>query len=196
MPAAVRSRSCLWLASAAFMFAAGALVGCGSSSASNSITTTTTFPPLRPPPKQPPKRPDGPRLPYVGQTQRVHAPGTVLSVTIRQLVDPLRDSGAALLPGTRAVGVIAQILNDGPGVYDSSATGDFSVVTAAGAARPVFAPGGACQTPLRDWDNEISPSELRSGCVVFSVPARARILAVRFSPHAVAQGRATWVTSR
>jgi hypothetical protein len=91
---------------------------------------------------------------------------------------------------------VAEIRNDGPGVYDSSATGDFSVVSSSGAARPVFAPTGSCPTPLRDWDNDISEGETRSGCVAYTLPAAARIVAVRFSPHAAALGRAAWLVSR
>lgn len=132
------------------------------------------------------------RLPPIGRALRVHAPGTILSVTIQGLIDPLRDSGVTLLPGTRAVGVQAEVVDDGPGDYDSSSTGDFSVVPSSGAARPVFAPSGQCQTPLRDWDNEISPGEARNGCVVFAVPSHARIVEVRFSPHAMAAGRVAW----
>jgi hypothetical protein len=108
------------------------------------------------------------------------------------VVDPLRDSGVALLPGTRAIGVEAVVVNDGPGGYDSSSTGDFSVVPSSGVARPVFAPSGQCQTPLRDWDNEIGPGEARNGCVVFALPRAARVVAIRFSPHAAARGRVSW----
>jgi hypothetical protein len=79
-----------------------------------------------------------------------------------------------------------------PAGYDSSSTGDFSVLSSTGAARPVFAPSGVCATPLRDWDNEISPGETRSGCVAYSLPKTARVVAIRFSPHAQANGRVTW----
>jgi hypothetical protein len=118
-----------------------------------------------------------------------------LSVTIRAVVDPLRRSGVALLPGTRAIGVVAQIRDDGPGVYDSSSTGDFSIASSSGAARPVFAPSGSCQTPLRDWDNAISPGEVRRGCLAYELPAGARVTAVRFSPHADAARRASWLVA-
>lgn len=117
-------------------------------------------------------------------------------MTIQRLFDPLHGSGASLLPHTRAVGVMAVIRNDGPGVYDSSSTGDFSVVPSSGTATPVFAPAGACQTGLRDWDNEISPGEQRSGCVAFALGATAKVTEVRFSPHARAAGRATWAAAR
>jgi hypothetical protein len=166
------------------------LAGCGSTSSSTTATTTTTYPPLRTPTVA--RRPTGPSGPPIGRTQRVHAPGTVLSVTITRVIDPLRGSGASLLPGTRAVGVEAVVADDGPGGYDSSSTGDFSVTTSDGAARPVYAASGVCQTPLRDWDNEISPGETRNGCIAYSLPSHARVLRVRFSPHALAQRRVFW----
>jgi len=194
MPDPSGRRTRVGLAAFAAIAVAVAIAGCGSSASSSSTSTSSVvYHPLRPPP--PPSRPRTPHGPLVGQTQRVHAPGTVLSVTIHQLLDPLRGSGAALPPGTRGIGVVAEIVNDGPGIYDSSSTGDFSVVPSSGAATPVFAPKGQCQTPLRDWDNEISVGESRGGCVAFAVPARARIIAARFSPHALASGRVTWSTA-
>jgi hypothetical protein len=156
----------------------------------------STYHPLEPPSRtQRPTRPSRPQF-SIGAKQRIHTSGTTLSVIVRALLDPLRHSGAALLPHTRAVGVVAEIRDDGPAEYDSSSTGDFAVVPSSGAARPVFAPAGACQTPLRDWDNAISPGEVRTGCVAFAVPTGARIVAVRFSPHASSSGRATWLASR
>lgn len=116
----------------------------------------------------------------------------MLSVTIQSVLDPLRNTHAAIPPGSRAVGVTAEIVNDGPGDYDSSSTGDFSLVPSSGVAMPVFAPSGQCQTPLRDWDNEISPGETRNGCVVFAVPGSAKVLAIRFSPDAKPVGRVSW----
>jgi hypothetical protein len=115
-----------------------------------------------------------------------------VTVTVSHLIDPLRDSGTALEPGMRAVGVPAIISNAGPAIYDSSATGDFSVVASTGPVTPVFAPRGVCMTALRDFDNYITPGESRSGCVVFSVASHAKILAVRFSPHGQPEGRLTW----
>jgi hypothetical protein len=89
--------------------------------------------------------------------------------------------------------VLVQIENHGPDVYDSSATGDISVVPSSGTATPTFAPHGACQTPLRDFDNYITAGESRHGCVAFAIPSGARVLAVRFSPQGQAAGRATWL---
>jgi hypothetical protein len=122
----------------------------------------------------------------------VHAGGETLAVTVAQVIDPLRGSGATAPPGAHVVGVLVRILNRGPGVYDSSATGDFSLHSSAGDASPTFVPRGVCQTPLRDFDNEISPGEERSGCVAFAVSAGARALTIRFSPHGSGAGRVAW----
>lgn len=84
----------------------------------------------------------------------------------------------------RAVGVKVKILNHGPDTYDSSATGDVSLVLSSGAAVPTFAPSGTCQTPLRDFDNNIGPGDSTDGCVTFSAPSGAKVLEVRFAPHA------------
>lgn len=132
------------------------------------------------------------KLSPVGRTVRVHAAGTILSVTIQQVINPLRGSGALLTPGTHAVGVMAEIVDDGPGGYNSSSTGDFSIVPSSGAAVPVFARSGRCQTPLRDWDNEIGPGESRNGCVTFAMPNSAHLVAVQFSPNAQPRGRVSW----
>jgi hypothetical protein len=157
--------------------------------------------PLRPPAKHSTKprahrRHRSPSASTIGDTRRVDAGDAQLEVTVRRLIDPLRDSGASLPPRTRAVGVLVAIRNIGPGVYDSSATGDVSVVPSSGPAPPVFAPDGTCQTQLRDFDNYITSGEVRDGCVVFAVPRRARVTAVRFSPHAQATHRATWTSTR
>ncbi len=172
--------------------AATVVAGCGGSSA-HGATTTATYHPLQPPSTTSPAtaRP-APAFPALGTTQRVHAGATTLSVTVQRLLSPLTGAHAALLPGNRAVGVVAVIHNDGPGNYDSSSTGDFSIVTSSGTATPLFAPAGACHTPLRDWDNEIYPGQVRSGCVAFALSAHAKVAEVRFSPHAHAAGRASW----
>ena len=132
----------------------------------------------------------------MGTTERVRAPGTTLAVTLSRLIEPLGDSGAALQPGTRAVGVMVRIQNRGPGVYDSSATGDISLVSSSGSATPVFASHGICQTPLRDFDSYITAGEIRHGCVAFSIQDGAKVVAVHFSPHGRAAGRATWAATR
>ena len=129
-----------------------------------------------------PRRPSS-TTPRVGEAYQVAGGGSFLAVTVTKVIDPLNDSGAALLPGTRAVGVKVHVLNHGPETYDSSATADVSLVLSSGAAVPTFAPSGACPTPLRDFDNNIAPGEHADGCVVFSVPQRAKVNGVRFAPH-------------
>lgn len=190
-----RSRDAAAAFGASICIVAALLGGCGGSSASSTENPkrTSTYHPLAPPKTQPSVTHAFPR---VGTTQRVNAGGTTLSVTIERLLDPLDGSRAALLPHTRAVGVVAAIRDDGPGAYDSSSTGDFSVVPSSGTATPVFTPAGACQTSLRDWDNEIAPGEERSGCIAFALGTGAKIVQVRFSPHAHAAHRATWSASR
>jgi hypothetical protein len=128
----------------------------------------------------------------VGATELVRASGETLAVTVSRVIDPLTGSGTALQPGTHAVGVLVAIENRGPGIYDSSATGDLSVVPSSGTVTPVFAAHGVCQTPLRDFDNYITAGESRHGCVAFAIDTGARVSAVLFSPHGQPAGRATW----
>ncbi len=143
---------------------------------------------------QPPPAPASP-WPPLGQAQQTDSGGARLTVTVTKLTDPLLDSGAALLPATRAVAVFVEIANAGPATYDSSASGDFSVIASTGAVTPAFAPQGVCQTPLRDFENDIYAGGGGSGCIAFSVATGARILAVRFSPHAASPGSRTWLVS-
>jgi hypothetical protein len=155
------------------VIAALSLAACGSGSSKSTATTrpTTTHPAAR-------------TTLGIGETYQItNAGGAFLAVTVTKVIDPLANSGAALLPGTRGVGVKLNILNHGPAAYDSSATGDVSLVVSSGAAVPTFAPSGTCQTPLRDFDNHIEPGEHHDGCVVFSVPQRAKVNGVRFAPH-------------
>jgi Domain of unknown function (DUF4352) len=112
----------------------------------------------------------------------VAAPGTILNVTVTSVVDPLRGSGAKVPAGTKPVGVRVSVTNAGPGGYDSSATGDFSLLSAAGVAAPAYVPAGSCQTPLQDFMNAISAGEVRMGCVAFAIPSGQTPLTVRFSP--------------
>lgn len=130
----------------------------------------------------------------LGQAYQVTAGGSLLSVTVTKVIDPLTDSGAALLSGMRAVGAKIKVLNHGPDTYDSSATGDVSLVLSSGVAVPTFTPSGACKTPVRDFDNNISPGQTASGCVTFSAPNGATVLEVRFGPHAdkAAAARYRW----
>jgi hypothetical protein len=131
-------------------------------------------------------------LPPVGSTQHIVTQGAWLSVTLRAVIDPLTGSGARLQAATRAVAVVVQIRNSGPAIYDSSATGDFTVVPSSGTVTPVLAARGVCKTPLEDFDRYITAGEDRVGCVVFAVSDGATLAAVRFSPHARAVGRLVW----
>ena len=128
----------------------------------------------------------------VGSWQRVESRGAALSVRVRAVLDPLTGSGARLQPGTRAVGVVIQIANAGPAIYDSSATGDVRVVTSSGAVTPVLARRGVCRTPLEDFDRYITAGEDRVGCVVEAIATAAAVTEVEFSPHAEAVGRLVW----
>ena len=132
-------------------------------------------------------------LPAVGASRRVPASGTTLIVTIRSLVDPLRGSGTPVAPGMKPVAVLVSVRNAGPGSYDSSATGDFSLDSAAGQGSPLFVQKGACQTPLRDFMNAISAGELRTGCVAFSIPSDQQPTTVGFAPDGGSAGpRRLW----
>lgn len=128
----------------------------------------------------------------MGATQRVHAGGSILAVTVTHVLDPLSASGASLLPGTRAVGVQVTIAGVAGATYDSTASGDWGLITTAGAASPLFIRQGVCQTPLVDFESLIGMGETRSGCVGFSVPRHAQVLTVRFSPHSRAPGSVIW----
>jgi hypothetical protein len=165
--------------------AAGAvLAACGASGSS-----TATAPAGRPAAPAARARPAGPR---VGATQRVRARGTTLKITVTRVIDPLRGSGATLLPGTRAVGVFVRIRNLGPGEYDSSSTGDLAVVPASGAAAATYAARGSCMTEDRDFDNQIGAGETRQGCVAFALGRSVRLVAVRFTADGGGAGVATW----
>lgn len=184
-----------WLALAATSAAAVGIGGCGGGvqRRAPALTLPTRISRLEPTAPLPPPAADGQP---VGDSEQIHAGTVTLAVTVTQVIDPLTDSGASLQPGTRAIGVRVQIVNRGPGVYDSSATGDFSVVPSSGPATPVFEPSGVCRTPLQDFDNAIAAGETRSGCVAFAVPQRAVIEAIHFAPHADARHRLSWVVGR
>jgi len=178
---------------------AAAIGGCGGASvpASTSTSTTSARPatPAVPPPRiASPRRPRErrPAAAPVGRPQDVHAGGSALSVTVTAIHDPLRDSGAAVVPGTHAVGVQVTIANQAGATYNSTASGDWSLDTSRGPAAPLFIRQGVCQTPDADFESLISPGEVRSGCVGFAAPNGSRVLAVRFSPHAHPPGTVTW----
>ena len=138
-------------------------------------------------------RPPVVRGPHVGTRQGVHVDGTDLTVTILH-VRRLTHTGSRALPGTRQVGIELRIANQQGATYDSTASGDVSLVLSAGQSEPLDVRRGPCQTPLVDFESIVSAGSVRSGCVAFSVPRRARVLGVRFSPHSRARGRLTWRT--
>jgi hypothetical protein len=128
----------------------------------------------------------------IGVTQHVHAGSSTVAVTVSHVIDPVTGGGGAELPGTRPVGVAVTIRNLGGATYDSTASGDWSLVTSAGKASPLFIRHGVCQTPLVDFESLIGAGETRSGCVAFSVARGARVTTVRFSPHSRAAGAVAW----
>jgi hypothetical protein len=180
-----------------------ALAGCGGSGPSPTASTTsgTTAPATtttsttasthaRPRHKRPPRVVHGPR---VGARQGVHIDGTYLTVTILHVLT-LTDTGSPALPGTRQVGVELRIANQAGTSYDSTASGDFSLVLATGEAEPLDIRRGVCETPLQDFESIVSAGSVRTGCVAFSVPKGARVIGVRFSPHSRPPGTLTWRT--
>lgn len=118
----------------------------------------------------------------VGAALRVPATGTDLVVKVTKVIYPLRGSGAKVPAGMVPVGVLIAARNAGPGAYDSSATSDFSLLSAAGRAMPVFAPAGVCQTTVQDFLNELGAGEARTGCIAYVVPRGRAPTSVRFSP--------------
>lgn len=178
-----------------------AVAGCGGSAHSStaagstapstslsSSTTTATTSSTRPVRHRRPLRRGAP----VGTAQRVHAGTSTLLVTVSKVLDPLSGTGSTLLPGHRATGVQAAIRAVAGATYDSTASGDWSILTTAGLASPLFVKQGVCETPLADFESLIGVGESRDGCVAFSVPKHARILSVRFSPHSRAPGTVAW----
>ncbi|HXD67501.1 MAG TPA: hypothetical protein VNV17_22930 [Solirubrobacteraceae bacterium] len=128
----------------------------------------------------------------MGSALPVHAGSSTLLVTVARVLDPLTGTGSALLPGHRATGVQATIRVVAGATYDSTASGDWSLLTSAGLASPLFVKHGVCQTQLADFESLIGVGESRDGCVAFTVPRHARILSVRFSPHSRARGTVAW----
>jgi hypothetical protein len=122
----------------------------------------------------------------------VHAGGSTLDVTVTGVLERLNITGAGPVAGIRPIGVQVVIRNLAGATYDSTAPGDWSVVTTAGLASPLFIRHGTCETPLTDFESLIGAEETRTGCVAFSVRQRARILSVRFSPHSRARGSVAW----
>ena len=152
-----------------------------------SPTATSSAPPGRSRPRHR-RRIAGPPL---GTRQSLHTHGAELTVTVLRVL-ALAHTGSAALPGTRQVGVQLRIANQAGQTYDSTASGDLSVVLSAGQSQPLDVRSGPCATPLVDFESMIGSGDVRTGCVGFSVPRRARVLGVRFSPHARPTGTLSW----
>ena len=126
----------------------------------------------------------------------MRTPGTTLVVTVRQVIFPLRNSGALLPAGDRAAGVLVAVHNTGKGVYDSSSESDVKLGTSLGAdAEPSFAARGPCQTTEIDFLKLVNPGESRSGCVAFDVAMGAKPAEVRFAPEGREALQRTWVVT-
>jgi hypothetical protein len=166
----------------------------GSSSGSTTATATATRTTSRARPRRRPRRSAGvpANAAPVGRTQRVHTGSSTLSVTVTKVYGSLAGTGASLLPSTRAAGVQLTIHDDRGATYDSTASGDVSVITSSAAAAPLFIKQGVCQTQLTDFESLIGVGETHSGCVGFAIPRRARVVGVRFSPHSRGPGSVTW----
>ena len=84
----------------------------------------------------------------MGTALPVHAGSSTLLVTVARVLDPLTGTGSALLPGHRATGVQVTIRVVAGATYDSTASGDWSILTTAGLASPLFVKQGVCR---RSW---------------------------------------------
>jgi hypothetical protein len=133
------------------------------------------------------------RGPRVGRRQGVHVGGSDLTVTILRVLN-LTGTGSARLPGTRQVGVQLRIANQSGPTYDSTSSGDVSLVLSRGQAEPLDIREGTCETPLVDFESHLYSGDVRDGCVAFSVPRHARVTGVRFSPHSRGPGTLSWRT--
>jgi hypothetical protein len=188
--------------------ASGTLAGCGgsggsgsasssSSSASSStpstVSSTTASSPTSSATRHKRHR-RRPQLPAVGQTQQLTAYGSMLHVTVTKLIDPLPYHGDNVVPGTRPVGVEVRIAVVGGATYDSTASGDWSLELAHTGedATPLSVNAGVCETQLVDFESAIYSGDVRPGCVGFSLPTHARIVAIVFSPHANAAQAVRW----
>jgi hypothetical protein len=179
------------------------LAGCGGSGSSGATATTSTTGSgaagqgttithsSTPHAGRPQSRPRLVRGPRLGVRQAVHTGGAYLTVTILRVL-PLTDTGSPLLPGTRQVGVELRIADQHGATYDSTASGDVSLILSAGQGEPLDVRRGPCLTPDQDFESIVSSGSVRTGCVAFSVPRRARVIGVRFSPHSRGRGALTW----
>ncbi len=133
--------------------------------------------------------------PEIGATQSVHAFGSFLHVTVTK-VGAVSRADASPPPGDRGVAVQLRIADEAGQTYDSTASGDLSVIVSRGMSVPLDIRAGACETQLVDFESHLYSGDVRTGCVGFSVPRHARVLGVRFSPHARPRGAVTWRTAR
>jgi hypothetical protein len=132
----------------------------------------------------------------VGATVAVRLASTTVVVTVKRVIDPLVDSGAKAPAGMVPVGVVISVRGGGPETSDSSATSDFELLTAAGSAMPVFAPGGVCQTDVQDFMNELGAGQARTGCIAYLIPRGHAPTAVRFAAYGGHEGHAvSWVVA-
>ena len=168
----------------------------GSATGSAAATTTTTGSAHGHARHHRRRDPPAPKVhgPKVGATQSVHAYGAFLHVTVTG-VDAIARGDAAPPPGFRGVAVPLRIADLAGQTYDSTASGDLSVITSKGMAAPLDVRAGPCETQLVDFESHLYSGDVRSGCVGFSVPRGARVLGVRFSPHAQSRDSVTWRTA-
>jgi hypothetical protein len=169
----------------------GSTTGSQSPAASRSTSSTRTQTTRSSPTTAATKTQRAVHGPPIGSRQRVHTHGADLTVTVTQVLT-LAHTHSPVLPGTRQVGVSLRIANQAGATYDSTSSGDVSVVLSEGHAEPLFVRAGACTTPLVDFESMIEAGDVRSGCVAFSVPRRARVVGVRFSPPARTAGTLSW----
>ena len=199
------TRPGVWRASpiaVALTLAAG-LAGCGaagrgsttgSTSSASSPSASSTQTTHSSPATARAKTPRTVHGPPIGSRQQVRTHGADLTVTVTRVL-ALSHTRSPALAGTRQVGVLLRIANQAGETYDSTSSGDVSVVLSVGQAEPLFVRAGACATPLVDFESVIESGDVRSGCVAFSLPRRARVIGVRFSPHARTAGMLSWRVS-
>ena len=170
-----------------------AIATTGSATSGSATSTTTAGHPRRHH-----HRTDPPAVtvhgPKVGATQSVHAFGSFLHVTVTR-VGGVGRGDASPPPGDRAVAVQLRIADEAGETYDSTASGDLSVIVSRGMSAPLDIRAGGCETQLVDFESHLYSGDVRTGCVGFSVPRHARVLGVRFSPHARPRGAVTWRTA-
>lgn len=118
----------------------------------------------------------------------------MLHATVTGVIDPLPYHGASVVPGTRPVGVEVRIAVLAGATYDSTASGDWSLALhpATPGATPLDVQSGVCETVVSDFESEIVSGSVRTGCVAFSVPRRARVAAIEFAPHSDAAHAVRW----